>query len=128
VYFNEKPKTQIDIECETNKKINKKNKKNNKCKSQYKSITIFKVKAKIEDDIYELYAYDPKTKTPIFYDIAGINYLDTSKMMNTIFRNINNKIDLDKEVLMECQYNEKFNKWFPIKKSFNTTYISILQL
>lgn len=121
-------------------------KKNNKYKPQYKLPTIFKVKARIDEDIYELYAYGIDKK-PIFYGIAGINDYKTSIMMNSIFRNfrenlnidyiemsddeddnLQNYTNLEKMILIECIYNIKFNKWIPIKIASGKLFISIVKL
>ena len=98
---------------------------------------VFKVKAELQNDIYNLYVYNNGT-TDYFYDIALIPDYKTSVMMNKIFRNIkeNNNLDaleesdsedefenenIDKFVDLEisynilCIYNQKFNKWVPIR-------------
>ena len=88
---------------------------------------VFKVKALESNDIYELYCRDMKTS----YSIAGIQTLETSVMMNKIFRNIRENDNLDLleesedecdtylldgiEKNMLCSYNNKMNKWIPIK-------------
>lgn len=98
---------------------------------------VFKVKAELQNDIYNLYVYNNGT-TDYFYDIALIPDYKTSVLMNKLFRNIkeNNNLDaleesdsedefenenIDKFVDLEisynmlCIYNQKFNKWVPIK-------------
>lgn len=95
---------------------------------------IFKVKANIQQDIYDIYCYD--TETP--YGITLIPDYKTSVMMNQLFRNIkeNNNLDLleesddeeefeniredkfvslDKMYYMKCVYNSRFKKWQPIE-------------
>jgi hypothetical protein len=94
---------------------------------------VFKVKATIVADIYNLY-----DKQDEFVSIAAIPTYKTSVMMNALFRNIkentnldlleesddeeefeNNDIDkfvdLEKTLLMECVYLKRFQKWQPIK-------------
>ena len=96
---------------------------------------VFKIKADIQNDIYNLYTY--KNGKEEFYDIAFIPDYKTSVMMNKLFRVIkendnldaleesddenefeNDKEDkfvfLDKSFKMVCQYNYKFKKWTPL--------------
>ena len=95
---------------------------------------IFKVKANIQQDIYDIYCYD--TDTP--YGMTLIPDYKTSVMMNQLFRNIkeNKNLDLleesddeeefeniredkfvslDKMYYMKCVYNSRFKKWQPIE-------------
>lgn len=97
----------------------------------------FRVTASLNDDIYNLYAYeDLQKECKTFYGIAFISSYKKSVYMNSIFRNIkeninldyleesdseeefenmneNKFVDLEKEVTMKCVYNKKFNKWEP---------------
>ena len=96
---------------------------------------IFKVKADIQNDIYNLYI--SKNGTDEYHDIAFIPDYTTSVMMNKLFRNIkeNNNLDaleesddeaefendredkfvfLDRAFKMVCQYNYKFKRWMPL--------------
>ena len=96
---------------------------------------VFKVKADIESDIYNLYCNDSRNE---FYNIACIPDYKTSVMMNSHFRiikenknldfleesdeeeefeNINEDkfINLKKSVYMKCKFNKKFKKWEPIE-------------
>uniref|UniRef100_A0A6C0ER34 mRNA capping enzyme adenylation domain-containing protein n=1 Tax=viral metagenome TaxID=1070528 RepID=A0A6C0ER34_9ZZZZ len=98
---------------------------------------IFQVKPDIQNDIYHLYLQNDKG-TLIFYDIASIPDYKTSVMMNKLFRNIKENINLDaleesddeeefqneradrfvtldKTYNMICAYNYKFKKWYPLK-------------
>jgi len=110
-------------------------------KPQYKKRTIFEVMADIQYDVYLLYAYNNTIKTNekhLFVDVAFISDYKTSIMMNSIFRNIKENVNLDyieesddeeefenekpdkyvylnKKVNMECQFNYKFKKWMPIR-------------
>ena len=97
---------------------------------------IFKVKARIEQDIYELHCQGKKY--PEFYNYAYIPEYKTSVLMNSIFRRIKENSNLDllemsededdfeniqqdkfvnlkKIVYMKCIYNKKFKKWQPIE-------------
>ena len=97
---------------------------------------VFKVKANIQQDIYELYCYDNDEGSP--HGIALIPDYKSSVMMNTLFRNIkeNRNLDLleesddeeefeniredkfvslDKMYYMKCVYNSRFKKWQPIE-------------
>jgi hypothetical protein len=115
---------------------------------------IFKVKAEVQNDIYNLYAYSKTSgSSDYFYDIAYIPDYKTSVMMNKLFRKIkeNDNLDaleesdseeefenerLDKYVFLEktyfmvCLFNNKFKKWFPLRlanKNEKLVEISILQ-
>ena len=93
---------------------------------------VFKVKALLDADIYELYGLDDNVKC----GIAIIPSYKCSVMMNSLFRNIkenanldlleesddeeeyenNNEdkfVDLTKSYNMRCIYNRKFKKWEP---------------
>jgi hypothetical protein len=97
---------------------------------------IFKVKANIQQDIYEIYCYDSNNEKP--HGITIIPDYKTSVMMNKLFRNIkeNDNLDLleesddeeefenvkddkfvylDKMYYMKCVYNVRFKKWQPIE-------------
>jgi len=93
---------------------------------------VFKVKALLDPDMYELYGVDDDVKC----GIAIIPSYKCSVMMNSLFRNIkenanldlleesddeeeyenNNEdkfVDLTKSYNMRCIYNRKFKKWEP---------------
>jgi hypothetical protein len=96
---------------------------------------IFKISADIQNDIYNLFVYDNENDG--FYDVAFIPDYKTSVMMNGLFRNIKENINLDaleesddeeefesekidkyvdlnKTLKMNCRYNHKFKRWVPI--------------
>ena len=104
-------------------------------KTQPLSECIFKVKADIQQDIYNLYCKDNDND---FYNSACIPDYKTSVEMNTLFRNIkenrnldlleesdeeeefenineNKFVNLKKIVYMKCVYMKKFRKWKPIE-------------
>ena len=106
-------------------------------KPQYRYPTVFQVSADIQFDIYHLFACG-KNKTPVYYGITYISNIKTSFMMNKLFRNIRENInidyieesddeddfeniaedkyvDLNKTVKMECVFHQKFKKWVPIR-------------
>jgi hypothetical protein len=100
---------------------------------------IFKVKAEISQDIYNLYCKNHRTNTDSeFYGLACISDYKTSVMMNKHFRKIKENANLDllemsddeeefesvnedkfvnlKKILyMKCIYMKKFRKWKPIE-------------
>lgn len=107
----------------------------NKYNKQTLEKAIFKVVPDIQNDIYNLYVYN-NGKEELF-DIALIPDYKTSVMMNKLFRNIkeNKNLDfleesddeeefenegldkyvyLDRWFKMNCMYNNKFKKWYPI--------------
>jgi hypothetical protein len=106
-------------------------------KPQYKYPTIFRVMADLQFDIYHLFAYG-KDNQSVYYNIAYIPNYETSVMMNGLFRNIRENKNLDyieesddeedfqnmnidkyvhmeKVLLMECIFNNKFKKWTPLQ-------------
>jgi hypothetical protein len=109
------------------------NKKNDRPKDRPKE-KIFKIKADIQNDIYNL--YDVVSNELV--DIAYIPDYKTSVMMNKLFRiikenenldaleesddeeefeneNIDKFVYLNKSFKMLCRFNHKFKKWVPIK-------------
>jgi hypothetical protein len=93
---------------------------------------IFIVKPDIQNDVYHLYLDNQ------YKGVAGVPDYKTSVMLNNLFRNIKENIDLDaleesdneeefenpnldKFVYLErtykmiCNFNKKFKKWVPIK-------------
>ena len=100
--------------------------------------TNFKIKASIQNDIYHLYCRSINSSKDIYYDIAYIPSFTTSVMMNKLFRNIKENINLDKleesddeeefenekedrhvnllkSYNMICSFNYKFKKWVPLR-------------
>ena len=99
------------------------------------STTVFKITPHVQNDIYNLFIY--KNGKEEFYDIAYIPDYKTSVMMNKLFRNIKENANLDtleesddeeefenegidkfvylnRSFKMNCQYNQKFKKWYPV--------------
>ena len=106
-------------------------------KSQYKMNTIFIVSADLQFDVYHLKAYG-RNKSLVYYDVAYIPNYESSVYMNKLFRKIKENInldyieesddeedfentaldkyvDLDKTLIMECKFHNKFKKWVPIR-------------
>ena len=100
------------------------------------SHVVFAVKPDIQVDVYYLY-YKNNTGDLERYDMAAIPDFKTSKMMNSIFRNIkeNDNLDaleesdddedfeninedkyvtLDKCVHMDCIFNKRLNRYIPV--------------
>ena len=110
-------------------------------------LATFKVKAETQNDIYSLYCYENGEK---YYDSAYISNYETSKMLNSLFRNIKENVDLDaleesdseeefentnedkfmlhKTFYMECRYVSKFKKWEPIRLAKERKMISFSKL
>ena len=112
-----------------NASLNLKQKQNNIIKA------IFKITADLEPDIYNLFFENNGVEE--YYDIAFIPDYKTSVLMNKLFRNIkeNHNLDaieesdnedefednrddkyvyLDREFIMNCNYNHKFKRWYPV--------------
>lgn len=114
---------------------------------------VFKVKADIQADVYHLYAKGTENSrlgafakntlpkgtddNDVYVNIAYIGSIESSKYMNSLFRNIRENInidygeesededdfqnvrpdkyvDLNKTYYMNCVYNAKFKKWVPV--------------
>jgi len=101
-------------------------------------IATFNVKAHINDDIYNLFYYHHGEF--VMHSIALVPTYESSIMMNSLFRNIKENInldaleesedeevfedisldkfvDLDRSYFMECEYSYKFRRWIPLKLS-----------
>lgn len=111
--------------------------KNDYTKPQFRNPTVFQIVADIQFEVYHLFCYGLNNRL-IYYGVAGIPSYKTSVFMNSLFRKIkeNNNLDfieesddeedfenididkyvnVEKTVLMECIFNMKFKKWFPVK-------------
>jgi len=98
----------------------------------YNSKQLFWVTADLRYDLYYLYV-----QKNVLYEYAFIPDMDTSRMMNAIFRKIpentcldrveesedeaefeniqqNKYLRTEKKVLMECVFNRKFKRWVPL--------------
>ena len=105
---------------------------------------ILKVRASIEDDIYNLYCLEADKVTEKWIGIAMISTYKTSTMMNKLFRkirendnldfleesedeedfentDINKYVDLEKSLLMKCVYVKRFKKWQPLSVFINNS-------
>lgn len=121
---------------------------NKKIVNAQQYICNFLIKPDIISDIYNLYFIKDNKLT--YFDKAIINDYKTSVLMNNIFRDIKENINLDYleesddedsfenispdkfiknniQSIMECKYNKIFNKWCPIKviKIINNDHICI---
>lgn len=99
---------------------------------------VFCVKPDLQNDIYHLYGFDSEMECEYLHDTAYISDYKTSVMMNGLFRNIKENINLDaleesddeedfendrldkyvdlkKFYYMKCLFNNKFKKWEPIE-------------
>lgn len=128
-YYNQTKNTeQID------KKIVQKDTYQNQ-RDKNKKTAIFKIMAGTEPDIYNLFI--TKNGNEEYYDIAIIPDYKTSVMMNSLFRNIKENINLDaieesddesdfedgredkytyldRSFNIKCEFNYKFKRWIPI--------------
>jgi hypothetical protein len=98
---------------------------------------VFKITADIQNDVYHLFAYDGKTQSYTYVNIAYIGSRTLSVYMNKLFRNIRENdnvdygeesededtfqnvnpdkyVDLKKEYKMNCVFHNKFKKWVPV--------------
>lgn len=117
-----------------------------------KKEVVFQIKPDIQNDIYHLYCLNDSDNEYLYYSTAFIPNFTTSVMMNKIFRNIkenlnldaleesddedefqNEKIDrfvnLELSHLMLCSYDYKFKKWSPIRLArTHEKIISVMEL
>jgi len=119
-------------------------------KPQFKLQTVFLVTADIQFDIYHLFVYGKGSKQ-VYYNIAYIPNYKTSVFMNKIFRKIRENdnldyieesedehdfenttedkyVDLQKTIMMECSFSQKFKKWIPKKVVYGEKVVHISQL
>jgi hypothetical protein len=105
----------------------------------------FEVVADVQNDVYNCY-YGNQSE---FYGVLYIPTIKTSVMMNKLFRKIKENDNLDaleesdddeefeninedkfllqnKKYVMECEFNPKFRKWYPVRLSKNKTCLSTL--
>ena len=124
-YYNQIDKKTEQIDKDTYQNQRDKNKKT----------AIFKIMAGTEPDIYNLFI--TKNGNEEYYDIAIIPDYKTSVMMNSLFRNIKENINLDaieesddetdfedgredkytyldRSFNIKCEFNYKFKRWIPI--------------
>jgi hypothetical protein len=110
--------------------------------------TVFRVKPDLQNDIYHLYALDHQTRQEYLHSVAHIPDYKTSVMMNGLFRNIKENVNLDtleesddeeeyenenidkfvdlkKSFIMDCYYNHKFKKWIPVKLTANNSTVRL---
>lgn len=106
-------------------------------KPQYRTTTIFEIRADLQYDIYHLFAYG-RNNSPVYYNLSYVPNYKTSVMLNNLFRNIRENtnldyieesddeedfenvqhdkyVDLKKTLRMECVYDRKYRKWTPTK-------------
>lgn len=111
--------------------------KNSNRNEQTNYKTTFVVKADLQTDVYNLYAYD-ELRNLCLYDVAYIPNCKSSVYMNSLFRSIKENynldlieesddesefedvsedkyVDLKLEIVMDCVYHTKFRRWVPIK-------------
>lgn len=94
-------------------------------KKQSKPIVAnFEVNMTSKSDVYQLYYYeDDKKTTLVNFGLAYISDTEHSMAILQIFSKVKPKQLADYPELFElkttmsCQYNEKFNKWMPLKKT-----------
>jgi len=112
------------------------------------NVAIFGVKADVEFDIYNLYAYHNGEEE--IHSTALIQTYTSSVFMNKLFRNIKENanldaleesddeeefesekhdkfVHLDKHYKIICHYNSQFKKWYPVKLANRTDKIVLLK-
>ena len=85
-------------------------KKDEVTQSKNKGTINFKIVKHSKPEIFELYLRNNEGYYKV--DYAYIQTIEHSKMVNDLFK-------FDDNVVVECEYIEKFKKWKPIKKTDN---------
>jgi len=117
----------------------------------YNSVkVVFKIKADIQNDIYNLYCFN-NGNFDNFVDIACVPDYKTSVFMNTLFRYIKENenldyqeesdsdnefenidddqfVNLEKSYNIQCVYNHRFKKWVPLKVVKNNKIVNLKEL
>ena len=137
--------TNINININTNSKVEPKERVEKSSNSYY---TVLRVKPDLQNDIYHLYALDQQSGQEYRHSVAHIPDYKTSVMMNGLFRNIKENVNLDtleesddeeeyenenidkfvdlkKSFIMDCYYNHKFKKWIPVKLTANNSTVRL---
>lgn len=70
----------------------------------------FKITKTMKPEIYELHLNDKDTYTKICY--AYIKNIEMSQYIHDLLKD-----DSDEDIIVECEYNNRFEKWEPIKKT-----------
>ena len=118
-----------------------------------KLLATFRISPTINQDLYNLFISNGSGSNEMFYDLALIDSYKTSVFMNKLFRYIKENRNLDyleesdeeeefenidenkftninKSLLIECEYNYKFKKWMPRKISkenlVNKNYLNLI--
>jgi len=79
----------------------------------------FELRKTIQPEIYDLYCYNEKDI--VKFDVARLPSLKITKLVNTLF-------DKHETVYVECKFNNKFNKWEPVKESIRDKLIDIKKI
>ena len=79
----------------------------------------FELRKTIQAEIYDLYCYNDKEI--VKFDVARLPSLKTTQLINNMFDNNEN-------VYVECKFNQKFNKWEPVKESIRDKLIDIKKI
>lgn len=95
---------------------NKKKKETNISKNIMKT---FELRKTIQSEIYDLYCYNEKDI--VKFDVARLPSLNITKLINNLFDN-------NETVYVECKFNQKFNKWEPVKESVREKLIDIKKI
>lgn len=128
----------VPVSTSTNNRVNTRDHLPSNSNSNSNEISkVFYVKPDIQNDIYYLYKINTVNFTLISDEIAHIPDYKTSVLMNKLFRNIKENINLDsleesddeeefeniqidkfvdlnKTFKMRCIFNHKFRKWVPV--------------
>lgn len=98
-------------------------KNNFKLKKNNKNILNFKIMKTMKPEVYELYLNGKDTINKI--DYAYIPNIVTSEYLHNLFENK----EPEKDIIIECEYNNYFKKWQPLKETTQRmNHISDLEL
>ena len=98
-------------------------KNNFKLKKNNKNILNFKIMKTMKPEVYELYLNGKDTINKV--DYAYIPNIVTSEYLHNLFENK----EPEKDIIIECEYNNYFKKWQPLKETTQRmNHISDLEL
>ena len=83
-----------------------------KSKDKNKKFISFQIEKTMNPDVYDLYLNNNGMKKK--HDIASVPNYEKSVFLNELFKN---HIDETKPIYVECEYNQKFKKWEPLRTS-----------
>jgi hypothetical protein len=80
-----------------------------KVNSVNKSLISFRIIKTVKPDIYELYLYNEQRSSIIKHSYASVKNIEKSQWLKEL-------TEKNDECIVECKFNQRFNKWEPVKE------------